>query len=689
MVPPIARDVASLLSGEEAWSSKGLAGALLRSRSRRASDRDSEIERSGSVLALSGAIEEEGEGCKLDGLYDCIETVYNALRGAMGATEASSSGSSDDIMPFYKSGGGVGSHCGAECVYSQVSLASDAVLSRVESVIETMRGKEGVLFDIGGESGGVGGSDGDDSDGGSDGSDGSDDSDDSDDSDGGSSGGGGESSGESDGDSSGSDGFERIEAVGGGPAISGEVEDPASSLLRESEEDMDPMGNPMRDGFFDVSEMEAFADEEERYHSRLDDDDDDDDDRGNFDYRPDDELGLLASLYEAGDDDDDYQDDDYQDEEEEVGHVEFFGAPNGKIMDRYKSRYGGKAGGAAKESQRQPTSHDMKAAKLLKKTEALEEELLAEKPWSMTGEVAGSSRPLDSLLSEAPEFEQSRKIAPQLTSESSINIEELIKGRILKEEWDDVLPKEVPTVRKPKGSADEVQVSQEQSKLGLGELYEREYLKKATGYDVEAVEKLTAEDKAKAEMKALFAKLCGKLDALSNYHFTPRPEQEEGEITSVNVPAITMEEKIPLSVSSASCLAPEDVYGSKRGKGSVLKGEGDLGKDDRKRRRADKKREKRKEKRRKRADERVISRLNAASGLSNPYESRKIKEDLEKARGSGMLSTGKMDANKDYNTSKQFFERMQSVIRDDIHGKNDKKAEKKGASSGTSKDLIL
>jgi U3 small nucleolar RNA-associated protein MPP10 len=42
----------------------------------------------------------------------------------------------------------------------------------------------------------------------------------------------------------------------------------------------------------------------------------------------------------------------------------------------------------------------------------------------------------------------------------------------------------------------------------LGELYEREYLKKTAGYDRDAHEKQTEEDAAKDEMKRLFANLC-------------------------------------------------------------------------------------------------------------------------------------------------------------------------------------
>ena len=50
-------------------------------------------------------------------------------------------------------------------------------------------------------------------------------------------------------------------------------------------------------------------------------------------------------------------------------------------------------------------------------------------------------------------------------------------------------------------------MSQEKSKLGLGELYEREYLKKTKGFGRDSHKKQTKEDTAKEEMKRLFVNL--------------------------------------------------------------------------------------------------------------------------------------------------------------------------------------
>ena len=65
----------------------------------------------------------------------------------------------------------------------------------------------------------------------------------------------------------------------------------------------------------------------------------------------------------------------------------------------------------------------------------------------------------------------------------------MIKLRVLGEYWDNAIPRALPDIGLRRGEDDSPEVSQEKSKLGLGELYEREHLKKAMRLDVEAEEK--------------------------------------------------------------------------------------------------------------------------------------------------------------------------------------------------------
>ena len=229
------------------------------------------------------------------------------------------------------------------------------------------------------------------------------------------------------------------------------------------------------------------------------------------------------------------------------------------------------------EDNQKLSAHALQAKKLKEQTLRLEHDLISEKPWKMLGEAKGSDRAQDSLLDSTPEFEVAFKPPPILTAEHTTDIEEMIKRRIIDEDYDDVIPRELPDIGAHKRGGEALEVSQEKSKLGLGELYEREYLKKTTGFDRSAHEKQTEEDEAKEEMKQLFANLCSQLDALSNYHFAPRPVADEADVQNrEDVPAIAMEEVLPLHVSQSRGMAPEEVYGTGKGKQSVLKGESEL-----------------------------------------------------------------------------------------------------------------
>lgn len=281
---------------------------------------------------------------------------------------------------------------------------------------------------------------------------------------------------------------------------------------------------------------------------------------------------------------DDGEDGEEEHAEDENDDVNKSGGANGRDQndndDDYEEEMNDddKEDGIVRDDKRKLSSHEMRSQKLQQQTLRLEEDMMAEKPWKMMGEARGTSREVDSLLDSTPEFEVNFKPAPILTPQHALDIESMIKKRIVDEDWDDVVPRELPDIGlRKRGGGDAPDVSQEKSKLGLGELYEREYLKKTTGYDKDATEKQTEEDAAKEEMKRLFANLCSQLDALSNYHFAPRPVADEADVQNrEDVPAIAMEEVLPLHVSRSRGIAPEEVHAAGKGRKSVLKGESEL-----------------------------------------------------------------------------------------------------------------
>jgi U3 small nucleolar RNA-associated protein MPP10 len=370
--------------------------------------------------------------------------------------------------------------------------------------------------------------------------------------------------------------------------------------------------------------------------------DNDDDSWGEYDFEKENQEGWQDN--DGGDDDDDDADDD-DDEMEDMKDP----STSGQHKDDVEIA-------TRKTDDKKLTKQE---EKLQRQTDELERELVNEKPWQMKGESKSTSRPVNSLLEGTPEFEMASKQAPIITVEHTIDLEEAIKQRILAEDWDDVVPRELPDISWNKKRGEAPEVSQEKSKLGLGELYEREYLKKAVGFDKDAFEKQTEEDKAKDEMKQLFANLCSKLDALSNYHFAPRPIADEAEARSVTVPAIAMEEVLPLHVSDARGVAPEEVFATKRGREGILRADAEMDQTDRKRQRQTKKSARRKVRKEKEADEKLISRLQPGLGLNNPYEKRKAREELSLARARGKVTEGEKEMDTKYGSSGTFFKRLQ------------------------------
>jgi U3 small nucleolar RNA-associated protein MPP10 len=530
---------------------------------------------------------------------------------------------------------------------------------------------------------------------------------------------------------------------------------------KSDEEDLeDPAAEELNDGFFDINEMENFADEEEEYlpeeafgqpkkekktlakksfHQRQRDgdldsgSDEDGDEDEEFEevqtvrrkkYREDDEIDALHDLYKEPESEEDEE----EDEEGDIVNMtaaDLFGKPNKKFYEQYKNKPRSEPSkpekgdddswgeydfekedqsawrddhisddeadedkeegreedesddeeeamndeevGSSKKKNEDNSKHARQDEKLRRQTEQLEKEMLAEKPWQMTGEAKGTSRPVNSLLEGTPEFQVASKQAPNITVEHTMNLEDIIKQRVNAEDWDDLVPRELPDVGWHKNRGELPEVSQEKSKLGLGELYEREYLKKAVGYDVDATEKQTEEDKARNEMKQLFANLCSKLDALSNYHFAPRPVADEAEVRPITTPAIAMEEVLPLHVSDARGVAPEEVYGAKRGRDGILRGETEMDQTERKRQRMSKKSARRKVRKEKLADEKLISRLEPGLGLNNPYEKRKIQAELTEARAHGRVTTGEKEAAQTkYGSSGTFFKRLQTEAQESI-----------------------
>eukprot|EP00198_Chlamydomonas_reinhardtii_P011975 XP_001701312.1 predicted protein [Chlamydomonas reinhardtii] len=146
---------------------------------------------------------------------------------------------------------------------------------------------------------------------------------------------------------------------------------------------------------------------------------------------------------------------------------------------------GGGGGGGRKAPSKQQdaaaaqlSAHERRLARMQERVAELETAALSEKAWQLTGEVGGGNRPVGSAMELDLDFESTAKPVPVQTDEMTGDIETLIKKRITERRFDDVVA----------GGTSE-----------------------------------DKDDKLRAECRTLFKALCAKLDALSRFHFAPKP----------------------------------------------------------------------------------------------------------------------------------------------------------------------
>ena len=214
------------------------------------------------------------------------------------------------------------------------------------------------------------------------------------------------------------------------------------------------------------------------------------------------------------------------------------------------------------------TRHERERQALAKQIAELETEALAEKSWELTGEVGSSKRPENSLLSAVLDYTQAAKSAPPVTVETTNILEDMIKQRVFDGTFDDPVKKVAPIVKK----TSTVEVSTEKSKAGLGDIYAAEFAQRAMGQASEAEEKII---KLESEVDAMMSMVFSKLDALSNLTFSPSSHLIDDMQVAPNVPAILMEEKLPLAVSDAQMRAPEEIYAKKKGREGIFRSAGE------------------------------------------------------------------------------------------------------------------
>ncbi|KAL0131818.1 hypothetical protein PUN28_002991 [Cardiocondyla obscurior] len=320
-----------------------------------------------------------------------------------------------------------------------------------------------------------------------------------------------------------------------------------------------------------------------------------------------------------------------------------------------------------RENDKDPKSTlEARQERILMRIKELEDEAISEKPWQLKGEVSASNRPQNSLLEEFVVVDVNTRPAPAITEETTMKLEDIIKQRIKDKAWDDVEKKFKP-VETPLEYKKKLILNQEKSKESLSQIYEKEYLRQKQTLDPENDEKKVETPQLHNEIRQSMRSLISKLDALSNYHYTPKMAKPEIKIVS-NISAVNMEEVAPTATTDATLLAPEEITTKPRGD-LISKSE---------RTKTDMKRERRRKKTRQRAKQQAIENKEKSKTLQ-PGIAKKYKDKTEKA---ALLKKVTKDKNvtklnetthKVAKSSTTFFTQLQDQVKSATKIKKDKK----------------
>lgn len=208
------------------------------------------------------------------------------------------------------------------------------------------------------------------------------------------------------------------------------------------------------------------------------------------------------------------------------------------------------------------SAHERRQLKLAEEIRKMESELVAKRAWTLSGEASASARPMNSLLEEALDFDHAGKPIPVITEEVSEEIEDLVKRRILSGEFDQVVKRRPNAEVAADVRRGLVELDDTKAKQSLAEMYEEEHVKN-TNPDSYVSAKDEKQRKEEKEIEAMWKDVSAKLDALSSWHYKPKPAAPSLTVVA-DVATVTMEDAQPTTAQGVSggqsMIAPQEVY---------------------------------------------------------------------------------------------------------------------------------
>jgi U3 small nucleolar RNA-associated protein MPP10 len=292
-------------------------------------------------------------------------------------------------------------------------------------------------------------------------------------------------------------------------------------------------------------------------------------------FGSDDDVGIYSDddLEEGEEEEDNEDEGDEEDDEGEESEVDEEDGEEGIPEDDEDrdSDFSSGTDGAEEPMMKKPRGLGQLGKKLdemEKKIKDLESSQIKEKNWTMTGEVFGKNRPMNSLLDEAVELpfghmaikrlDESMDLItdendfdPENPEKPKFDIELIIRQRCIDRTFDDVIKRRIESVsivaEKPTDRLEGLDF--DKSQLGLADVYAKQYEKEIFGQD-ESKEKT---NQLKEEAKRVFSKLMHKLDSLTNFNFAPKPPTIKRMVgASKDVPAMKLEEPIPIIINGSN-----------------------------------------------------------------------------------------------------------------------------------------
>jgi len=177
----------------------------------------------------------------------------------------------------------------------------------------------------------------------------------------------------------------------------------------------------------------------------------------------------------------------------------------------------------------------------------------------------------------------------------------------------------------------------------------------------------------KKDIEDIFNGLMRNLNQLSNVHFTPKRLTKESQIRTQNVPALQLEEAIPIGVSAGNSKSAKDQF---KVDPKAMRDKDELTKEEKARERAHRKRSIKSHLKHKEIRIKESNRSKGLAQVGDRFAVKQVKEKITKKKKEDKLDKelGQItDKNKNAFKSGKFFKNMESITKADKEKKDNKR----------------